>query len=97
MRLGLKILLSTFYSACGMTINVLLIFTGYISVLGMSVEVDIVLKDNYFKFTVMGDLFGMFRVSLDVEATYGSVATLEAKVSMKYFFDNWARRFLWNI
>ena len=51
----------------------------------MSVEVVIIFKDTYFYFSIMGDFLGIFRASLEVEASYGNVATLHARVRIDYF------------
>ena len=53
---------------------------GYVSLLGMSREVYIDVSDTAFKFKMTTDLWGMIRSDLEVEAAYGSLATLAFKV-----------------
>ena len=53
---------------------------GYISLLGASGAVVIDVSDAAYKFKLDTDLWGMIRSNLEVEASYGSLATLDFKV-----------------
>ena len=54
---------------------------GYCHVLGISAEVDIVLTNTEFRFKVSGNLWNVFKASVELTATYGSLERLAFSVS----------------
>ena len=57
------------------------------SVIGISRYVKVVMTSTYFEFSIAGDMFGIFKASLYMKASYGSLASLAFEVSVLVFFS----------
>ena len=57
------------------------LFSGYIYIFGVYLEVKIKLTPTHFKFRIEVNMFNVFKVELDLWASYGSLRTLDVGVS----------------
>ena len=55
---------------------------GYCYVLGISAEVKIILTNTEFQFKVAGNLWNVFKASVELTASYGSVENLAFSVRL---------------